>query len=80
MGISAGNSPILVSFGRIEIREYPYDLGDNPSVSAGVPVTLGWDYTDEYDFEVENYERIFKSCNREGSYCPKLSVSRRAQM
>ena len=81
-GLSSGTSPTIVNFGRVEFREYPYDLGDNPSVSAGVPVTLGWDIQNEYGFEVETYEKICpgRSTRLGNKMCPRLDVTRRAQM
>ena len=33
-----------VSFHKIEIQEYGHTLGDNLSVSSGLPVTLNWKY------------------------------------
>mmetsp|Transcript_17104 Transcript_17104/g.25780 ORF Transcript_17104/g.25780 Transcript_17104/m.25780 type:complete len:168 (+) Transcript_17104:269-772(+) len=35
-------SPKGVRFNCVEVREYPRILGDNPSVSAGPPITLDW--------------------------------------
>ena len=35
-------SPKGVRFNSVEVREYPRILGDNPSVSAGPPITLDW--------------------------------------
>ena len=32
-----------VKFSQIEIIELPYALGDNPSVSCGVPITASWE-------------------------------------
>lgn len=31
-----------VSFHTVEIREYPIRLGDNPAVTEGPPITIGW--------------------------------------
>jgi hypothetical protein len=36
-----------VSFGTVEIREYPFTIGDHPSVHGGVPLTMEWHYNTE---------------------------------
>ena len=36
-----------VSFTNLSIREYNVELGDNPSCSCGVPISLGWDYEEQ---------------------------------
>ena len=47
-----------VSFHKIEIREYERTLGDNPSVSAGPPVTLDWKYNPDHQIlHVDDYEK-----------------------
>jgi hypothetical protein len=33
-----------VSFSHLQVREYDITLGDNPSVSSGLPVSLDWSY------------------------------------
>lgn len=45
-----------VYFDQIYIREYPIILGDNPAVSEGAPVTIGWDCMDEYEVNLSMYE------------------------
>lgn len=46
-----------VKFHQIEIREYEQILADNPSVSCGPPLGLGWDYQKTpLVFSVEEYE------------------------
>ena len=41
--VSRENVNLSVKFSSIEIREYPMELGDNPSVSSGPPITIGWE-------------------------------------
>ena len=36
-----------VSFNNLSIREYNVEIGDNPSCSCGVPISLGWDYEEQ---------------------------------
>jgi len=58
---------LSVSFADVEVRSYPIILGDNPAVSAGPPVTIGWDPSsylapcsvDDYEKEREGTIRGF---------------------
>jgi len=45
-----------VIFDDITVREYPQILGDNPMVTAGPPVTLAWNYQNEYTMDFNLYE------------------------
>jgi len=45
-----------VKFDKVHMREYERTLGDNPAVSAGPPVSLGWHYAPEQELDVEQYE------------------------
>ena len=54
----SGKSSLSVSFHNVRIREYPMTVGDNPAVSSGVAVTLGWDPLEQGSqvVEVDEYE------------------------
>jgi len=48
-----------VRFSTVEMRLYPLRLGDNPSISGGPPLTIGWDYEGSpIVSKVEEYETI----------------------
>eukprot|EP00581_Thalassiosira_minuscula_P011937 CAMPEP_0183729222 /NCGR_PEP_ID=MMETSP0737-20130205/29969_1 /TAXON_ID=385413 /ORGANISM="Thalassiosira miniscula, Strain CCMP1093" /LENGTH=317 /DNA_ID=CAMNT_0025961369 /DNA_START=529 /DNA_END=1482 /DNA_ORIENTATION=- len=47
-----------VSFANVNIREYQRVLGDNPSVTSGPPLSIGWGHTVEpIVMDVEEYEK-----------------------
>lgn len=48
-----------VSFGHVDIRYYPMELGENPSVSIGPPVQLAWQHGGEetHDLDLFEWER-----------------------
>lgn len=54
----SGKSSLSVSFHNVRIREYPMTVGDNPAVSSGVAVTIGWDPLEQGSqvVEVDEYE------------------------
>mmetsp|Transcript_21458 Transcript_21458/g.52862 ORF Transcript_21458/g.52862 Transcript_21458/m.52862 type:complete len:272 (+) Transcript_21458:105-920(+) len=46
-----------LSFTSISVREYPVLIGDNPSVTQGVPLTIGWEpQGDEAVYKIEDFE------------------------
>eukprot|EP00934_Nitzschia_sp_Nitz4_P001885 Nitzschia sp. Nitz4//scaffold101_size76361//60999//63026//NITZ4_005611-RA/size76361-processed-gene-0.22-mRNA-1//1//CDS//3329532185//1885//frame0 len=45
-----------VVFGSVTVREYERSVGDNPAVSSGTPISLGWDYIHLLDVAVDIYE------------------------
>ena len=47
--LSPSNS---VRFHNVQIREYGIVLGDNPSCSKGLPISLSWDYDQEGEQEM----------------------------
>lgn len=48
-----------VSFSTVEIREYRSVVGDNPSVSVGPPISIGWEYAPapKSSLYLEDYEK-----------------------
>lgn len=45
-----------IRFEKLEVRDYPLALGDNPSVTNGPPLTIEWEHAGEYVISVEDYE------------------------
>lgn len=56
---ASSRSNCQVCFEAVQIRHYAMDLGDNPSCTIGAPVTLGWEFEqeDEQDIDVYEFER-----------------------
>ena len=47
----------LVEFSHIVVRSYPIILGDNPSVSRGAPVSIGWKHFQVVKVDVDTFEK-----------------------
>lgn len=47
-----------VSFLIVHIKEYPYAIGDNPSVLSGPPLTIGWKSAHTVEVPLDEHERI----------------------
>ncbi|KAG7354708.1 hypothetical protein IV203_004064 [Nitzschia inconspicua] len=45
-----------VSFDTIRVRLYSQTVGDNPAVSYGPPISLDWDYVEQEEVTVDDYE------------------------
>ena len=69
-----------VIFDTIEIHEHPYELGDNPSVSDGVPLTISWHCQSKIVFELDYYEIYRPSSERKSKQNLRLSVPERAHL
>lgn len=46
-----------VRFENIEILEFHYTMGDNPSVTSGCPISLGMDLVNRVNLDVNFYEK-----------------------
>ena len=49
-------SSVHVNFTKLEIREYELQLGDNPAVRKGPPISIGWDVVDCFEHDLGKYE------------------------
>ena len=45
-----------VSFSTVAIRNYDITVGDSPSVSSGIPLTLDWKFVEETVVSLNEYE------------------------
>lgn len=53
-----------VRFGQVLIRDYERVVGDNPSVTCGAPISIGWKYVELEPFAVEKFEEIRQGSRR----------------
>lgn len=68
-----------VIFDDVEIREYPHILGDNPAVSEGVPLTIGWKPINSYSIDIDLFESMRCPIRRRGRKQLLISSMRRVQ-
>lgn len=69
----------VVSFDSVSIREYSLVPGDNPSVSGGPPISLGWDHCERYASALDPYES-FREGKRRTSAQMKIPTKIRKNM
>ena len=48
-----------VSFGDLIVREFAIGVGDNPSTTSGIPISLRGGYIREFKYSVDYYEKRF---------------------
>ena len=69
-----------VRFQIIEVFEFQYILGDNPSVSQGAPIALGHDLKGTKILDLNSYESRKKGKRKRRKNHLMLPVHKRAQM
>eukprot|EP00540_Astrosyne_radiata_P022313 CAMPEP_0116842710 /NCGR_PEP_ID=MMETSP0418-20121206/11671_1 /TAXON_ID=1158023 /ORGANISM="Astrosyne radiata, Strain 13vi08-1A" /LENGTH=132 /DNA_ID=CAMNT_0004473357 /DNA_START=199 /DNA_END=598 /DNA_ORIENTATION=+ len=72
------NKQGVVSFGSLTVRKYDLTLGDSPSVSSGLPLSLDWTYRQRQPVSIETYEANRRPRRSEESL--KMSPERRHKM
>ena len=65
-----------VSFQSVSVREYPRCLGDNPSVSSGPPISIGWKPQKNEEFSIDDYE----AGRVRSSRCARIPARKRAEI
>lgn len=45
-----------VKFDKVVVREFPVELGDNPAVSRGAPLTIDWEPINHIEYDLDIYE------------------------
>ena len=64
-----------ITFGQVNIREYERVLGDNPSVTSGPPLSIGWRYSPStLNMSIDDYEENKGSPRTSSEYLVPKSV------
>ena len=53
-----------VKFNQVEIIEFPYTLGDNPSVSFGPPISMAYSHQDRFSVDLIEYDDAKQTIHR----------------
>lgn len=80
MGNNDDQSDKAVRFSSVNVRDYSLCLGDNPSVSRGVPISLDWHYNEQRSVELDSYELDRSDSRRSSREELKLPSLRRIQL
>ena len=62
--VATGGSSNEISWLDLTVYEFPNILGDNPSVSEGVPLSIDWKHTKTSSIGIDFYEFMRKSSPR----------------
>lgn len=74
---SSSRTARRIRFGSVSVHSHALTLGDNPSVSNGLPVTLEWKAVDSKAFDMEEYETTCRSPKRRKNCVRKFSTKNR---
>ena len=57
MKTTSTNASRNVGFNKVEMFEFPYTIGDSPSVTSGAPLAMGPCHQNRYFFDFHEYEK-----------------------
>lgn len=71
-----------VSFQSVNVREYDRTIGDNPSCSYGIPISLDWSHSGEVTHKLEDYENLkdMKKAKRPYNFLARIPASKRESL
>ena len=72
--------PKKVEFGSISIRRHPLVIGDNPSVTSGAPLQIGWKVMSEATHSIDLYEHLQEQKGRRSRRELRFPVDVRSQI
>jgi len=60
--------PRMVTFSTLEMIEFSYCLGDNPSASGGPPISMSWDCHQRTMMDIDVYEEYRPKRRNKGAF------------
>ncbi|KAL9182758.1 hypothetical protein ACHAXT_004037 [Thalassiosira profunda] len=76
-GGSGGRCCHKVSFSHVQLREYCRQVGDNPSVTCGAPLAIGWKFNKRGKIDIDTYEA---DLDKDPKPCERLSPQEREKI
>mmetsp|Transcript_34918 Transcript_34918/g.53543 ORF Transcript_34918/g.53543 Transcript_34918/m.53543 type:complete len:203 (+) Transcript_34918:44-652(+) len=69
-----------VSFGKCHIREYNIIIGNHPECKSGLPITLGWKYSQTKVYAVDEYKAVSRNTKQRQERMKRLDATQRQDM
>ena len=88
-GEEAGHKELLSSrlekrrsvlFGDVQVLEFTLEVGDNPAVSDGCPMALGWDLQKSTEYDLDCYEQYRPPSSRRSGKKLRIPADERTQI
>ena len=75
-----GSESRTVFFGNVQVLEFPIVIGDNPSVTEGCPLTIGWQMQRKTSYDVDSYEILRPPNERRSGKQLRIPSDKRTQI